>query len=101
MRSPQLKPSGSLHLVDFGPMNRWPGFARTAMRRWLVAFHVDPRDTLPVMLDRMAADAGLHANLESIGGGYAVNALISTAAQPQARAKQRRGIDWFAQATQP
>jgi len=97
----QLKPGGSLHLVDFGPMNRWPGFARTAMRRWLAAFHVDPRDALPATLDKMASDAGLNANVDSIGGGYAVIASIGPGAQPVAQASESRGIDWFAQATQP
>lgn len=97
----QLKPGGSLHLVDFGPMTGWPGIARIAIRRWLAAFHVDPRDTLPAMLDKVAGDAGLHANLESIGAGYAVIASIGPAKQPLAHAKQRGGIDRFARAMQP
>lgn len=97
----QLKPGGSLHLVDFGSMNAWPGFARTAMRRWLAAFHVEPRDALPGTLEKLAGNAGLHASLDNIGGGYAVIASIAPAAQPLNRARESRGIDWFAQATQP
>ena len=97
----QLKPGGSLYLVDFGPMTGWPGFARSAMRRWLASFHVEPRDSLPGALHEAAGHAGLHARLDSIGGGYAVIASISPTSQPAGHSTHGQGIDWFAQATQP
>jgi S-adenosylmethionine-diacylgycerolhomoserine-N-methlytransferase len=98
----QLKPGGSLHLVDFGTMDAWPGAARNMMRRWLAGFHVEPRTDLGEQMARLAADNGLNVHLSRLGGGYAVIASIGPSAQPASRASaQGDGVDWFTHAMQP
>jgi S-adenosylmethionine-diacylgycerolhomoserine-N-methlytransferase len=42
--SARLAPGGELHIVDFGGQSRLPGWFRSVLRRWLAAFHVNPRD---------------------------------------------------------
>src|SRR5580692_1779653 len=40
----RIKPGGQLHIVDFGRQERLPGILRTLLLRWLMLFHVTPRD---------------------------------------------------------
>ena len=53
-----LKPSGELHVVDFGDQALWPAPLRAALRRWLAAFEVSPRDDLRAALDEASARHG-------------------------------------------
>ncbi|NJR13313.1 MAG: class I SAM-dependent methyltransferase [Phyllobacteriaceae bacterium] len=48
---------GRLYLVDFGSQAQWPAPARAALRRWLKAFHVAPRDTLAETVHRITGSA--------------------------------------------
>ena len=97
----QLKPDGSLHLVDFGTMDGWPSFARAAMRHWLARFHVKPRENLDQYLAQLAHETGLILRTARLGGGYAVIASLAPDRQPTLQPAGRDGIDWFAQATHP
>ncbi len=97
----QLKPGGSLHLVDFGTMDSWPGFARAAMQHWLARFHVTPRGNLDQHLADLAHETGLILRTNQLGGGYAVIASLAPDRQPSLHPARRDGIDWFAQATHP
>ena len=53
-----LAPGGELHIVDFGGQSRLPPFFRTALRHWLKAFHVTPRDSLERWLTACARRTG-------------------------------------------
>lgn len=97
----QLKPGGSLHLVDFGAMDAWPGFARSAMQHWLSRFHVTPRAGLDQHLAELAKDTGLNLHTVRLGGGYAVIATLTPARRPISQPARRSAVDWFAQATHP
>jgi S-adenosylmethionine-diacylgycerolhomoserine-N-methlytransferase len=63
-----LAPEGSIHLVDFGGFEAWPGPARTAAFAWLASWHVRPHPTGAAILRSL----GLPVNEERLFGGYAV-----------------------------
>ncbi len=65
---------GRIAVVDFGTMRRWPSPAKTALRAWLAAFHVAPRDDLLEFFASLAAERGFHARTRDILGGYAIYA---------------------------
>jgi len=71
-----LPPVGELHIVDFGAQERLPRLFRTALRRWLALFHVDPRDELAARLEVGAAAAGADLRLERPFLGYAQYAVL-------------------------
>ena len=50
-----LAPGGSLHVVDFGEARGLPRLARMALLQWLSSFHVNPRNSLPVVATSLAA----------------------------------------------
>jgi S-adenosylmethionine-diacylgycerolhomoserine-N-methlytransferase len=66
---------GSLHVVDFGNCASWPKPFKAALRRWLAAFDVTPRDDLGETLAALAADFGFASAVEDWRGGYATLAL--------------------------
>lgn len=63
-----LAPGGTIHLVDFGGFEAWPGPARTAAFAWLAAWHVRPQPTGAAILRSL----GLPVIEERLFGGYAV-----------------------------
>ena len=67
-----VAPGGSLHLVDFGDCAGWPVPFKTALRHWLAAFDVSPRDDLAETLAALAAARGFSAATEGWRGGYAI-----------------------------
>ena len=73
----QTSPQGSLHIVDFGQMERWPRFARRAMRWWLSRFHVTARAELIEAADRLARERGCAIATTRIAGGYAWMIVLS------------------------
>ena len=75
-----VAPGGSLHLVDFGDCAGLPGPFRTALRRWLAAFDVTPRDDLGAAVAALAAKRGLRCEIESRFRGYAVLAVVRRSA---------------------
>ncbi len=72
-----VAPGGSLHLVDFGDCSGLPGPFKTALRRWLAAFDVSPRDDLAETLAALAASRGLTSATDAWRRGYAVLAVAS------------------------
>lgn len=67
-----VSPGGSLHLVDFGDCAGLPGPFKTALRRWLAAFDVTPREDLDQTLNALSALRGLSAETQAWRGGYAI-----------------------------
>jgi S-adenosylmethionine-diacylgycerolhomoserine-N-methlytransferase len=63
-----LVPGGTIHLVDFGGFEAWPGPARTAAFAWLAAWHVRPQPTGATILRSL----GLSVEEERLFCGYAV-----------------------------
>lgn len=78
----QLSADGSLHIVDFGEMERWPGFARSLMLKWLARFHVEPRAGMTGIVEQLAAGRGLQARSRKLAGGYAVLIVVSKTPEP-------------------
>ena len=66
-----LKPGGSLHIADFGQQERLPAFVGTALKAWLIRFHVTPRLDLKEVLQQRADRANARLEFRSLGGGYA------------------------------
>lgn len=74
-----LAPSGSLHIVDFGQYERLPALARRLHFKSLNDFHVFPRADMPVVLERVAQDEGLAAEITPLLRGYAWSATLTRA----------------------
>lgn len=66
-----LAPGGTLHVVDFGSMERLPGGAAAAMRAWLVRFGVHHRPEVRARLRRSAASDEGRLEEAEIAGSYA------------------------------
>ncbi len=75
-----VAPGGALHIVDFGDCAGLPGPFKTALRRWLAAFDVTPRDDLGETLDALAHARGLSSATEDWRRGYATLAVARRAA---------------------
>jgi len=71
-----LAPDGELHIVDFGSQERLPSWLRAGLRRWLVHFHVSPRDALEAELDALAGSSGTVMRFERPYGGYSQYAIF-------------------------
>ena len=56
-----LAPQGELHVVDFCDQADWPAPLKRALRRWLDAFEVSPREDLATALEAAAASDGRRA----------------------------------------
>lgn len=62
---------GVLHLVDFGQFEHLPGWFGAGMKAWLAKFDVDPRESLPDAIQRIAIETGLTPQFEPLYRGYA------------------------------
>jgi len=78
-----LKPGSRLHVVDFGRQQRWPGIARTLLRRWLAMFDVTPRDDLEQVLSAMADGSGARLRFERPFRDYAQYGVLTFPAEPR------------------
>jgi S-adenosylmethionine-diacylgycerolhomoserine-N-methlytransferase len=67
---------GSLHIVDFGDCAAWPRPFKMALRSWLAAFDVAPREDLGETLAALAAARGFVSTMEDRAGGYAALATV-------------------------
>ncbi len=74
-----LAPGGALHVVDFGGQAGLPAPARALLNRWLAAFAVTPRLTLPAALARVGDRAGFAASIRQRYGGYTVHGIVTRA----------------------
>ncbi|NEU12504.1 class I SAM-dependent methyltransferase [Methylobacterium sp. BTF04] len=72
-----LAPGGALHVVDFGGQAGLPAPARAVLNRWLGAFSVTPRATLPAALAQVAAAPGFQARVRQRFGGYTVHGVVT------------------------
>ena len=88
-----VAPGGSLHCVDFGDCSGLPGPFKTALRRWLAAFDVSPRDDLGETLAALAASRGLTSATEAWRRGYATLAVASRSPDEPARLRAEGGDD--------
>lgn len=77
-----LAPGGSLHLVDFGPMDRLPPPAAWAMRAWLARFGVAHKPEVRAELERRAAAGAGTLETVEIGRGYAELLRFTLPARP-------------------
>lgn len=101
----QLGGNGSLHIVDFGTMHRWPVVVRRLMLAWLARFHVQPRPKLADTARMLADRHDLAINVEQLGGGYATLMVMSKAvhktSKPVDAEKQPYSFETFQHAMQP
>ncbi len=68
----RVAPGGSLHCVDFGDCSGLPAAFRAALRNWLAAFDVTPRDDLGQALAGLCAARGMPCETERWMRGYAM-----------------------------
>ena len=66
---------GSLHVIDFGDCAGWPTWFKAALRRWLSAFDVTPREDLAETLAALSLARGLVSTSDDWRGGYATLAV--------------------------
>ena len=67
----QLRPGGSLHVVDFGDAADLPGGFRRLLAWWLGKFHVAHRPEVGAWFAARAADGAGRLETRTIGGRYA------------------------------
>ena len=71
-----LEPGGRLHIVDFGDFGGLPAGFGAALRAWLAAFDVHPREGLETELQAFA-QAGFHGEFRALYKRYAFLARLS------------------------
>jgi S-adenosylmethionine-diacylgycerolhomoserine-N-methlytransferase len=71
-----LAPGGSLHIVDFGTMDRMPAPARTALVAWLDKFDVTPRRDLEAVCHAAAGRHGVTCAFRQSPRGYWASAVM-------------------------
>ncbi|MEX0345871.1 MAG: class I SAM-dependent methyltransferase [Rhizobiaceae bacterium] len=79
----QTAPGGSIHIVDFGHMGRWPYWMRWSMRKWLSSFKVSPCRDLVGVAERLADEAGFSSRSECLMGGYAWHVVLQKPVDPK------------------
>lgn len=67
----QLRPGGTLHVVDFGDQGDLPGWFRKFLFWWLSLFHVEHRPEVSAWFRRKAEEGAGHLETRTIGGRYA------------------------------
>ncbi|MEL6874513.1 MAG: class I SAM-dependent methyltransferase [Pseudomonadota bacterium] len=65
-----LKPSGELHVVDFGQLENLPAPARYALGQWLALFHVKPRKLLRDFFRELDSETGTRTEFRQLYRGY-------------------------------
>ena len=72
-----VAPGGSLQVIDFGMLERYPPSMKLALDRWLSLFSVVPRRDLEQVLTDIAARRGFTLSIERPFGGYAQHAVLT------------------------
>ena len=72
-----LKPSGELHIVDFGQCQGLPAIAKSGLYAWLRRFHVTPRQDLAECLEVLATTTGASISMTPLFHGYAMMAKVT------------------------
>ena len=78
-----LGPDGALHVVDSGDQSGLGVPFRTVLNRWLAAFQVTPRETLPRVLSEIAAASDLRVRARQRFRGYAVHGVLERCGKPR------------------
>jgi S-adenosylmethionine-diacylgycerolhomoserine-N-methlytransferase len=71
-----LTPGGELHIADFGDQRGLPVWFRTALHRWLDAFHVTPRASLFAVSADVARAIGGAAEARRLYRGFVWISII-------------------------
>ncbi|WP_338445779.1 class I SAM-dependent methyltransferase [Pelagerythrobacter marensis] len=72
-----LAPGGTLHVVDFGDLEGLPSPFARGLRAWLARFHVEPRNRLAAVGERIAADRALSCRYRRGRFGYCQHLALS------------------------
>lgn len=75
----QLSHGGSLHIVDFGRMDRMPSLPRAGFLKFLAHYNVTPRRDMEEVLRVAAHKAGARLQFEESAMGYSVYAVLKRA----------------------
>lgn len=67
----QLRPGGSIHVVDFGDAGGLPAWFARLLAWWLAKFHVAHRPEVGAWFARKAAEGAGRLEARAIGGRYA------------------------------
>lgn len=67
----QLRPGGTLRVVDFGDQAGLPHWFRQMLVRWLALFHVEHRPEVGAWFRERAAEGAGRVDHQVMGGGYA------------------------------
>ena len=67
-----LKPGGSLHIVDFSDQSSMPAWFSKILLTWLKWFHVEPDPDLPAYLTTLADRLGGSLDIRHVAGRYAL-----------------------------
>jgi S-adenosylmethionine-diacylgycerolhomoserine-N-methlytransferase len=67
----QLRPGGTLAIVDFGDQRGWAAFPKRLLRAWLRLFDVHPVDGLRAHLEGLEAAGAGRLESEPVARGYA------------------------------
>ena len=73
----QLAPGGSLHIVDFGPCDRFPAAARRGFFAFLQHYAVTPRTGLMALCQRLAHEYELDLQFEILHRSYVNYAVLT------------------------
>ncbi len=73
----QLRPSGELHIVDFGHQKRLPNWFANMLSNWLAHFHVTPRADLKEQMQIVANDLGYDFKFEALYRDYAQYGVLT------------------------
>lgn len=73
----QLAPGGSLHIVDFGPCDRFPAAARRGFFAFLQHYEVTPRSGLMALCQRLAHEYELDLQFEILHRSYVNYAVLT------------------------
>ncbi len=67
-----LKPGGTLHIVDFSDQRAMPVWFRKVLLQWLDWFHVHPDPNLPAYLYELESRHGGQLKIRQLVAGYAL-----------------------------
>lgn len=67
-----LKPGGSLHIVDFSDQSSMPVWFRKLLLTWLKWFHVEPNPELPAYLTTLTERSGGSISIRQLVRSYAL-----------------------------
>jgi S-adenosylmethionine-diacylgycerolhomoserine-N-methlytransferase len=73
----QLAPGGSLHIVDFGPCDRFPAAARRGFFAFLQHYEVTPRRDLLALCQHLAHEYKLELQFEILHRSYVNYAVLT------------------------